>query len=193
LIKIEKKSRRFFIALPVDETAVTSLAGISGFLNKYRSSLKVVPADNYHLTLKFLGSLEPDIADSITGTFEFPYPLKRISYKIVGLGVFPSAGEPTVIWAGLNCDKEPLAEVIQSVENLASLYGFIPEKRGFVPHITLARVKKDRAVDSDIKQFLSDEKYTLFSSSVFKELVLFESVLKPEGAEYKKVKIIKLI
>ncbi len=182
-----------FIALPVDDTAVYALAGISGVLNKNGSSLKIVPSENYHLTLKFFGSLEPEICSLITNAFKSLEPLKKIQYEIKGLGVFPAAGDPSVIWAGLECDKQPLKEILKSVEEFSYSFGFLPEKRGFIPHLTLARVKKDRTVNSDLTKFLQEERNTIFSSSVFDELVLFESILKPEGAEYKKIEVIKLI
>ncbi|PKL17453.1 MAG: RNA 2',3'-cyclic phosphodiesterase [Spirochaetae bacterium HGW-Spirochaetae-5] len=190
---MEKQSRRFFIALPVDDKIVIdSLAGITGLLNTHGSSLKTVHSDNYHLTLKFFGSLEPEIYELIINAFEFQVQLKRIEYRIKGLGFFPVHGEPSVIWAGIECDKQPWSEIIKSVENFASSFGFVPEKRGFMPHLTLARVKNGRAVHVDIKNLISVERHTLFSSSVFSELVLFESILRPEGAEYKKVKVINL-
>lgn len=187
------KFRRLFIALPIVDTAIPALSGISGFLDKNRSSLKIVPPGNYHLTLKFFGSLEPEICTSIINAFISLEPLKKINYKIQGLGVFPASGDPSVIWAGLECDKQPLNEILKSVDAFSSSFGFPPEKRDFIPHLTLARVKKDRTVNSDFKRFLQVEKNTLFSSSVFDELVLFESILKPDGAEYKKIEVLKLI
>ena len=190
---MEKQTRRFFIALPVDDKIVIdSLAGITGFLNIHGSSLKTVPSDNYHLTLKFFGSLEPEVYEKLINSFEIKVPLKRIEYKIKGLGVFPLHGEPSVIWAGLDCEKQPLSEIIRSVENFSSSLGFVPDKRGLIPHLTLARVKKGKAVHGDIKKLISDERHTLFSSSAFSELVLFESILRTEGPEYKRVKVIKL-
>ena len=191
---MEKRFRRFFIALPVeDENTVKILSGIAGTLDKKKSSLKIVPPDNYHLTLKFFGSLEPEFCKDIINAFRLVGPLRKIEYSIKGLGVFPDSGEPSVLWAGLECDKQPLADVLQLVESFASSFGFPPEKRGFVPHLTLARVKKDCTVNSDAKKLLFNEKQRLFASSVFRELVLFESILRSDGAEYKKVEVIKLL
>jgi len=190
---MKNKPRRLFIALPVDSTAVHALTGVTGFLNENGSSLKIVPPDNYHLTLKFFGSLEPEICSSITDAFISMKSLKKIKYEIKGLGVFPAMDNPSVIWAGLECDKQPLNEFLQSIEDFSSSFGFLPEKREFIPHLTLARVKKDRIVKNELKRLIQEEKNTLFSSSIFDELVLFESILKPEGAEYRKIEGIKLI
>jgi len=185
--------RRFFIALPVDdEKSVQSLMGVSRYLNKNESFLKPVPVNNYHITIKFFGSLEPAPAESLLNVFSSLNHLKKVEYKIEGIGVFPSIDNPSIIWAGLKCDEKPLNEIVQSIEDLALSLGFTPEKRKFVPHLTLARVKKEKTVPPEFKNYLIKEKHSLFSSSVFRELVLFESLLKRTGAEYKKVRVIKL-
>jgi len=186
--------RRLFIALPVDDQdAVRSLDKFYQHLKKYESFLKIVPPDNYHITLKFFGSVESGLADSITEAFLSLNRLKMVEYKIEGAGSFPSADHPSVIWAGLKCDEKPLAEILQSVESLASSLGFPAEKRKFIPHLTLARLKKERSVDQELKKLLTGHRNSIFAASVFRELVLYESVLKRTGAEYKKVEVVKLV
>jgi len=140
--------RRLFIALPVeDQDAVRSLDRFYQHLKKNESFLKIVPPGNFHITLKFFGSVEPGLADSITGAFLSLEKLRKVEYKIEGAGAFPSVDRPSVIWAGLKCNETPLAEIFNSVEELALSFGFPPEKRKFVPHLTLARVKRERAVN----------------------------------------------
>lgn len=185
-------SRRLFIALPVDDgESIKSLAGVLDYFNK-KSFLKVVPADNFHLTIKFFGEIESDLSDLIIKKFKSLHKLKKISYTIQGLGAFPSPENPAVIWAGLKCEKNPINEIIDSVEDIASQCGFSAETRKFVPHLTLARIKRDKCSDMEFQRYLKSGRGTVFTSSVFNELALFESVLKPSGAEYKKVAVIQL-
>jgi 2'-5' RNA ligase len=66
-------------------------------------------------------------------------------------------------------------------------FGIKQEKRKFKPHLTLARFRKTKKMDSKGDQLLS--RYEDLSSSVcsLKELILFKSDLKPTGAVYTKV------
>lgn len=122
--------RRLFIALPVDDhDAVRSLDKVCEQLKKNESVLKIVPPDNYHITLKFLGTVEPGLADFITAAFSSLNQLKKVEYKIEGTGSFPSADHPSVIWAGLKCDEKSLADIFQSVEAMAASFGFPPENK----------------------------------------------------------------
>jgi len=76
---------------------------------------------------------------------------------------------------------------------LALSIGIAPENRKFIPHLTLARIKKEITIPSEFSLFLNKEKDSMFASSVFRELVLYESILKKAGPEYKKIGVIKLI
>lgn len=186
-------SRRLFIALPInDEQAVRSLDDVLKNLNKYHSLIKTVPSDNFHITLKFFGSVDFPLADSIADSFLSLNLLKKIEYTIKGIGAFPSVSDPSVIWAGLRCNEEPFGEILNSVEALASEWGFPPEKRKFIPHLTLGRIKREKIVPQELKSYLVKERDSFFASSVFNELVLFESILKNTGAEYKKITVLKL-
>ena len=187
------EAHRLFIALPVDdEKSVKSLSSASEDLNRYRSFIKIVQPENYHLTLKFFGPVESEPASSLAEAFSAIGRLKKVDYSIEGIGAFPSTSTPSVIWAGIKCDKQPLDDIIKAVENLSSSFGFAAGKRKFVPHLTLARVKREKKVITGFKEYLDKEKNTFFVSSVFSELVLFESVLKNTGAEYKKISVLKL-
>jgi len=191
---MDTPARRLFIALPVeDEQAVQSLTEVFKNLKKFESLLKIVPADNFHITLKFFGSVEYGLADSLINAFLSLNQLKKVEFNIEGIGAFPSAFDPSVIWAGLKCDEHPLYEIFQSVEVLAAAFGFPPEKRKFIPHLTLARVKREKKVPHELIKYIDKEKHSIFAASIFRELVLFESILKSTGAEYTKVGVINLI
>jgi RNA 2',3'-cyclic 3'-phosphodiesterase len=186
-------SHRLFIALPVDdENSVISLKNSLGFLKKFNSSLKIVSPENYHITLKFFGAVNAGVSDTLIKDFSLIAGLKKIEYRIDTIGAFPSRDNPSVIWAGLKCDEKPLDELIKSVEALSSLHGFPPEERKFLPHLTLARVRRETKVSHELIDFIKDKINILSVSSVFRELVLYESILKKTGPEYKKIEVIHL-
>jgi 2'-5' RNA ligase len=185
--------RRLFIAFPFeDKKSVRSLEGVRSALNNDRTLLNIVQPENYHVTLKFFGSVKAEIADSITASFLSLENSGKVEYSLKGVGAFPTLDHPSVIWAGLQCDEKPLYKILNNVELLSSSFGFPPEKRGFVPHLTLARVKKDREIPQYLKEYLLSEKQTFFADSFFSEVVLYESLLKKTGAEYFKAAVINL-
>ncbi len=186
--------KRLFIALPVDdEKQIKNIEHTYDNLKKYDSFLKIVPKQNFHITVKFLGSVKSDIAESLRTSFLTLNHLKKIEYRIENIGAFPSHNNPSVIWAGLKCEDKSLYEIIHAVESLTSTFGFTVEKRKFVPHLTLARVKKECNVSSEFKEYLKDELSLPIIKTFFRELVLFESILKNTGPEYRKIEVINLI
>jgi RNA 2',3'-cyclic 3'-phosphodiesterase len=185
--------RRLFIALPVDdESAVMSLDKTLSSLKKFDSMLKIVQPGNYHITVKFLGQVEETMAELLIKEFSFSAGLNKTGYRIEGIGAFPSQEKPSVIWAGLKCNEEQIKKIFQEIEKFTIKHGFPPEKRNFSPHLTLARVRKEKKVPQQLKDFIKQEKETVFAASVFKELVLYESILKRTGPEYIKIAVINL-
>ena len=190
---MESTPHRLFIALPVDdEIVMNSLKACNVFLQKFSSILKIVGQEQYHITIKFLGSVEADKTDILIKKFQVLSGLKKTAYHIEGIGAFPSPDKPSVIWAGMKCDNTPLEEIVQAVELLALDNGFPPEKRKFSPHLTLAIIKKESKVPAELKKYLKQEHKNFSVLSVFKELVLFKSTLKKTGPEYRKISVISL-
>ena len=184
---------RIFIALPVnDDKIIQSLTEITRNLSKYGSILKIVPTVNYHITVKFLGQIESNIAESLTQSFMSLTQLNIIDYHIDKIGTFPTKGNPSVIWAGLKCSQTPLVKVINSINELSQSFGFPVEKKSFIPHLTLARIKNNVKIPLELKNYLNSEIELKFSSSMFNELILFESILKKTGPEYKRLGVVNL-
>ena len=103
--------------------------------------------DGLHLTLKFLGNVDAGRVDGITqGMRRACRDLAPFELALSGLGVFPNAGRPRVVWAGVRGELGPLAELQGNVETEMSALGFAPERRAFSPHLTLGRVR-DRVAD----------------------------------------------
>jgi RNA 2',3'-cyclic 3'-phosphodiesterase len=182
---------RLFIALPVEGEVRTLLEPTYRFLTGHDHILKAVATDNYHITVKFLGECDGNIASAIESTFlEIPVTAGEIPYEMAGLGSFPDLRKPTVLWAGLSVDGARLAGIRSSVEKYASRFRFKEEKRDFVPHLTIARVKSGRKVSGDLLKYIESNKETSYGHSIFNRLSLFSSRLTPEGPVYKELKSI---
>jgi 2'-5' RNA ligase len=177
--------RRLFIALPLEDDALVSLGGVHTDIESWGSLLKVVPPENYHLTLKFLGNCDDDLARSIESGFGGLHAGPgEIPFRLRGIGTFPSIKRASVIWCGLDTDREAVQRIYGMIEQFASPFGFKEEKRDFVPHLTLARVRKGRKLSGDIIGYIERNGETVFGESSFRRITLFSSQLTPQGPVY---------
>lgn len=125
---------RLFIALPLPERVRDTLLDVQEGI----SGARWQDADNFHLTLRFIGEVERHLFADIATALE-SVPFRRFPLAISGTGHFESKGRGRAIWAGV-APSPPLAELQFSVEMACRRAGLPAEKRKFVPHITLARL-----------------------------------------------------
>lgn len=139
-----------------------------------------------HLTLKFLGEIPASRIDNVRSAMDQSAAGKTpFSLTVEGLGCFPNAVRPRVVWAGIR--EEPLlADLQRRLENDLSAVGFKKEQRAFSPHLTLGRVK-DGVSESSLRRIGSAvQSGTMETPAVMPVdgMCLFRSVLRPAGAEY---------
>ncbi len=185
---------RLFIALPIESDLKENLSGIKEILAGHKNTLKIVEPDNYHITVKFLGECTDDLAEKIVNSFlKIECPGDEISFTASGIGVFPNLKMPSVIWAGLRMSGEKINSLYCQIEDMASRLGFEKEKRGFSPHLTLARVRKGKKISDDLRNLIISRRETRIGESSFKRLVLFSSNLTPEGPVYTEVESLPFV
>ncbi len=98
-----------------------------------------MPPENMHVTLRFIGEVEPPIATEID-TFLSRVDTPVFDIQLTGLGTFGSRGRVRALWAGIEKSK-PLLRLQAKIETACVNAGLPPEGRKFHPHITLARCK----------------------------------------------------
>jgi 2'-5' RNA ligase len=79
-----------------------------------------------------------------------------------------------------------LVQLAADIERVLEPIGFPREPRAFVPHLTLARFKSAEGVDA-LAHSAAEWASRNFGSARETEFHLFESLLKPDGAEYRKI------
>jgi 2'-5' RNA ligase len=177
---------RAFIAIDLDSTIKESLLDLLHEVRAARADIRWVSQGGMHLTLKFLGPIDEcrveKIKDVMTGVAaqhrSFPLELKDT-------GAFPGERSPRVLWVGVAAGPE-LAALQADLEASLAKEGFEREMRDFHPHLTLGRVKGPSRVDKAMAE-LSRHRGESFGSMTATRLTLFESLLHPEGAEYRVV------
>lgn len=125
---------RLFFALWPDDHVRDRLAALGRALSGQCRG-RLVPAPNLHVTLAFLGEVEPKHLDAVCGigaTLQAP----TFSLAFDRVGYFRRTG---IVYAGM--DRVPEALVALDVQVRASLSaaGLRTEARRFVPHVTLIR------------------------------------------------------
>lgn len=160
-------------------------------LRGFRAEVRWTAVQSIHLTLKFLGEIDPAVVPDLALELEkISGSEAEFTLKLQGLGCFPNPRNPRVIWCGVRGQVEPLSHLEQKVEATCSQFGFPAENRPFHPHLTLGRVNGKRNLQPlmDYIKIGSD----LECSFKVDHFNVYRSILKPQGAEYSVLKAIAL-
>lgn len=144
-------------------------------------------ADQLHLTLVFLGSVEaqqlPDIRDAARNP-----PVKPFDLAVSGIGCFGHPEHPKNLWAGVQ-PVEELAELQGVLGHRLASCGFGQDKPIFRPHITLARFKRTSGSVADL---LQDHEGLVTDPFPVDRFALFESTQGQHGSIYRIVETFPL-
>ncbi|MGB8952815.1 MAG: RNA 2',3'-cyclic phosphodiesterase [Candidatus Aminicenantales bacterium] len=175
---------RTFIAINFDPDLKKNLIGLVAKLKKKKGHIRWAHESSMHLTLKFLGEINPEQAAAVENILkEISGNHRSFDLNLKGTGYFPpNRRSPRVLWIGVA--EAPLLLTIQ--EDLDSAFekmGFQREQRNFHPHLTLGRVQSPSNIKETLDE-LEKERNSDFGRMVVKKLTFFRSTLKPTGAEY---------
>jgi 2'-5' RNA ligase len=179
-----EKRHRVFIAINLPEEVKRELAG---FYDKWPElPAKWTSKDNLHITLEFLGDLtDQEIGDACEIVKDVSEKHKSFSITLSKILYGPPKKDPPrMVWAeGERSDELiDLKEDLQ--ENLLEKISFRPEaNRGFVPHITLARISEweFKKFDLDERPEINEDIDLVFT---IESIEIMESELKRGGPVY---------
>jgi 2'-5' RNA ligase len=180
---MSEEDLRCFIAVEVADTRVLgSLLELGKALTATGATVKLVEAQNIHATLRFLGNVSRSRVEEVgklLGEVEF-YPF---DVELKGVGVFPNLRRVNVVWVGIERGDAELFNVFNQLEAKLKEIGFKPDRRGFSPHITVARVSSGRSREAlvDVVSKWSDREFGVFGVDAIQ---LKKSVLTPRGPIY---------
>jgi RNA 2',3'-cyclic 3'-phosphodiesterase len=174
---------RTFIAIPLPVDCRLLLDQMQQSLRGYGAEVGWVAIPSIHLTLKFLGEVNPELIPGMAAALQAASkPISSFELHLRGLGCFPNQKNPRVIWCGIEGDTDALAQLQQSIEAVCEPFGFPPEERAFKPHLTLGRVKGKR----NLQPLLDCIKIGSGLERSFRadRFNIYRSTLKPRGAVY---------
>jgi len=178
---------RLFVAIDLPSNIKKKLANIQARLKEANAGVRFVSPEGIHLTLKFLGEVAEDRVGKVIEALAENVPrISPFNLKVEGLGAFPSISRPRVVWAGVKAPDE-LLTLAEEIEKAMVKLGFPKEERDFSPHLTLCRIKSPQGIDRLIKIVMEDKDISLgeFTADGY---FLIQSILRPEGARYIKIR-----
>ncbi len=179
---------RVFIAIELPSEVKEEISRLTEILANTGARVGWVKKDSIHLTLKFLGEAEEKVLRDVKERLEkLSLRMESFKIKVEGTGWFPeNVSNPRVLWIGVKY-PEQLKTLWKEVEREMWEIGLKKEERDFSPHITIGRVKGREGI-GNVLEILKKFKNHSFGEARVKDIVLFQSILKPDGAEYMPLK-----
>jgi 2'-5' RNA ligase len=176
---------REFLAIPVPEPLRSDAAALSGVLDLSKASWRLVRAEGFHVTIRFLGEVDPAHHDRLDAAWrEAAGGTRPLALRLGGASVAPNPERPRVVWLTVHDETGDgaLAQLASRLERAARLQGFAPEPRPFAAHVTLARARRGvRARASNLPSVYDLGAFTA------DRLVLYRSRLGTGGSVYEEL------
>ena len=167
---------RTFVAVDLEPRVRAAIGELQAGLRHHVAGIRFLRPEGIHLTLRFLGQTTPDQVERLGSTLAAAAAAcPPGEARLAGLGTFPEAGRPRVLWLGLEIPP-PLLELQKACERAARAAGFEREDRPFRAHLTLGRWRE--------RASLAELPPADLGLARLDTLVLFRSDLRPDGAVY---------
>jgi 2'-5' RNA ligase len=178
---------RLFVALQIPDSIRNDYAALIQNLRRFDANAspkkpKWVRPENLHVTLKFIGHIDPSKLDPIRTALTNVNSPQEVRLVFRSVGFFPNANRPRVIWGGMQ-PSENLAPLAHAIDQQIGTLGFPAEERAFTPHLTLARLDPP-GIAPELRGAIEKHATRDFGVLHASEFHLIESKLKPSGAEY---------
>jgi len=181
---------RSFVAVDMDEASVISkLVEAQRALRNLGADLKLVEPENIHATVRFLGEVPAATIELVKDQMN-QVKLSPFDMEFVGLGAFPNLRRINVVWVGMRKGSEEISRIFEQLEPRLRKIGFEPDRKGFSPHVTIARVRTAR-MREELAKFVDEMRDTQFGAIHVEELRLKKSVLTPKGPVYSTIHTVR--
>jgi 2'-5' RNA ligase len=133
---------RLFTAIEISDEVKNNLRIL---LERLRPAAKLAKlswtrVDNLHITTKFIGEWPEDRFEDMKRALSSVGSPGAIPVRVSGIGWFPNARNPRVLWAGVHAE-EPLKSLASATDAAVHAIGVAREDREYSPHLTLARIR----------------------------------------------------
>lgn len=178
--------KRLFWAINLPAELKSSIAGWQSMLRRVPADVKWVEEQNLHLTMKFLGDVDAGRVETLVQAVQ-PRMAQAgpANLDFAGIGFFPSAGRPRVIWVGVRGEVRKINLLKENMEMAMAAFGLPHDNKKFSPHLTLGRLRSARGAGELAQKAVTiSEKAALMGSVQVTTLDLMESKLTARGPHY---------
>lgn len=178
--KPDDAAPRLFIAIQLPQDIRDALKKFTEQHARLSETIRWVPHDNLHLTLKFFGNVPAKRITKIKQCLDkVAASHSAFSLAVSGIGVFPGIRNPRIIWAGTHDGNDQISAIEKTLSHSLCDIGFPKEKRSFTAHITIARVKSSiSSVPKQLTDMIEQYSQRTFGKYTVSDIALIKSDLR---------------
>lgn len=166
---------RLFTGLEIPADLAQRLSLLRGGL----AGARWIDAENYHVTLRFIGDIDDRTADEVADAMA-RVRRREFDLQFAGIESFGTA-KPHSIVARIAASRT-LSELQAEQERILQRIGLPPEGRKYTPHVTLARLRN--TPHRDVADYLALRGGILAATFHVTRFVLFSSKASTGGGPY---------
>ncbi len=175
---------RVFVALELPQKVKDNLERSSRQFAEFANGGSFVPKDNLHLTLHFLGNVEPSDLIYVQSAMD---AVKNLPAPTLAVMQFAMQRTNDIVWAKIRQSTE-LTELHDKLGERLETNGFEVEHRAYRPHVTLIRKKSFTLPFSEVTKNVQVFNMPFAAT----KLTLFESVFDGGGVTYRPLYTVEL-
>lgn len=166
---------RAFIGLPLSDAQAQTIAGLTQRLRPFLHDAAFVRPAQCELTVAFLGAVSAAAVSALDRDLAQAAWPPAFTLELAGLCYFPPHTKRTLAFVGPVIP--PLVSLVRIIQERAhQTVGFQPPRRAFVPHVTVARLKRETVSAKSLP--------SLSLQTRVNRVTIYRSVLSPAGASH---------
>lgn len=174
---------RAFISITIPE-----FGSISNIQNTLKGSPGLRISRDIHITMKFLGDTDLKKIELLKERMNILSSHEPFNIDLKGLGAFPNARSPKVVWIGVH-SNEVLENIADQITTMLDSLSVNYDDKPFKGHVTVARVNYS---DPGLSKVIDSHQDTEFGSFTCSEIKIMKSDLTPKGAVHSVLETVKL-
>lgn len=177
------------VALPtvVTDALVAAQARMRRCAERSRLRPRFIEPAALHVTLKFFGWVDASHVERLSAALASLAAQGAIRTRLGGWVAFGSVRRARIVAVELDDSAGRIAALAERFETEGEAIGVERETRPFRPHVTVIRIKRP----GDVAEWIDAAELAPVETTL-DQLVLYQSVLHPTGAEYRPLATVAL-
>jgi 2'-5' RNA ligase len=180
---------RLFVAIPIPEPVRNEMTRVQRELQSLAPprAIRWTRPEQFHLTLRFLGGVPVARLENLKAAVGAVCANARpLPLRAAGVGFFPNARSPRVVWAGIQDAEQLLIDLQKQIEAAVQPFTAMRGAENFTGHATLGRVRDLKRSDAGKlaaqAQAIGNRR---FGEWMAREIEIVQSELSSAGASHR--------